>query len=389
MRKRKKVLVAVLALFFAYVVWLGWRIANFKTYVTAPSVSLKTSAAEFFEIQGAYHIHTRFSDGHKTPDEIARIAHEAGLDFIILTDHGRPNYSSLDAQERKAGVLVLAGSELSVNRGHMVGLGFSRPSRDFSSNAEAAAHEISALGGFTIIAHPYSKVRWSWGEPAEYGGIEIMDMDSMLKKNFLGSLLFLPALLVKQVYAALKMIDPPVRNLQKWDRLAAFRPIYGYFSADAHFFYSAALSVFHLHVLLDEKISSDFSSARTQIFNALRRGYFFNAVDAAAAARGFRFWAEISGKMFPMGDTIFTETESSKASARVTFRLAVPFSFAHETRLLRNGQMMMRSPEQDIFFDTADPGVYRAEVYLREKSPLDPEVPWIISNPIFVRKARR
>jgi hypothetical protein len=29
------------------------------------------------------------------------------------------------------------------------------------------------------------------------------------------------------------------------------------------------------------------------------------------------------------------------------------------------------------------PGVYRAEVYLRERTPLAPGVPWILSNPIY------
>ena len=38
-------------------------------------------------IRGAFHIHTRRSDGSGTPDEIAAAAARAGLKFIILTDH--------------------------------------------------------------------------------------------------------------------------------------------------------------------------------------------------------------------------------------------------------------------------------------------------------------
>ena len=33
-----------------------------------------------------------------------------------------------------------------------------------------------------------------------------------------------------------------------------------------------------------------------------------------------------------------------------------------------------------------EPGVYRVEVYLRSRSPLSPRVPWILSNPVYVRK---
>jgi hypothetical protein len=32
------------------------------------------------------------------------------------------------------------------------------------------------------------------------------------------------------------------------------------------------------------------------------------------------------------------------------------------------------------------PGLYRAEVYLREKTPLHPGVPWIVSSPVIVGK---
>ena len=46
----------------------------------------------------------------------------------------------------------------------------------------------------------------------------------------------------------------------------------------------------------------------------------------------------------------------------------------------------MKSNAQDTSLPIRRPGVYRVEVYLQEKSPLRPEVPWIISNPIWVEK---
>ena len=189
--KKKKIFFLLLILFLLYALWLGFNILTFKTYKdTLP----KTSP---LEIEGVYHIHTTFSDGKKDLDEIAQIASLAALDFIILTDHGSPNYDSYANQGWKEKVLVLAGSELSVSRGHLVGLDFKLPTSRFSQNAETAVYQINAKGGFTIICHPYSKVQWSWGKFINYSGIDIINADSMLKKDILLSLPYLPALLIK------------------------------------------------------------------------------------------------------------------------------------------------------------------------------------------------
>ena len=109
---------------------------------------------------------------------------------------------------------MLAGSELSVSRGHMVGLAFQEPSFTFAQNAEEAARQIDALGGFSVISHPYSKVSWSWGESVLYQGIEIINSDSMLKMNFFSLVPYLPALMIKPEYTLLKMVDFPQKNLE-------------------------------------------------------------------------------------------------------------------------------------------------------------------------------
>jgi len=369
MRIRKTIGRAVLAALFVYIFWLGWQIVRFKRY-EQPSPSVPSASLGPFptEIEGAYHIHSRNSDGSKTVDQIVKIAANARLDFIILTDHGKPNFATLDAQGKKEGVLVLAGTEISSNRGHLLGLGFERPrdSTFFSSEAELAAREIGALGGFSVIAHPYSKVPWSWGDLFEYDGLEIVDADSMLKSHVLRTLVYFPALLVKPTFALLKLIKPPERALRKWDRLLARHFLSGYFSADAHFLYSAIFPVFHLHVLLEKPLAADFGEARRQVFDALRRGHFFSAVDAAAAARGFRFWLE-----------------------GAALRIAAPFPFSHETVIIRDGQVIRRTGENDLTLPLPGPGAYRVEVYLRERTPLDPRAPWILSNPIDYERNNR
>lgn len=66
-----------------------------------------------------------------------------------------------------------------------------------------------------------------------------------------------------------------------------------------------------------------------------------------------------------------------------------PFDFAIEVRILRDGQTVLRSRENEVVYEIGGPGVYRAEVYLRARTPLSARTPWIVSNPIFFREAPR
>ncbi len=374
---KKRLLFGLAFLVLLYSFWLGAQIIRFEPQ----RIDSKPEGGPPHEIVGVYHIHTTFSDGWSSPDKIARIARRQGLDFIILTDHGKPNLRCLESQGWKDGLLVLAGSELSVSRGHLVALDFAPPRRPFSQNAAEAAREIRANGGFSVIAHPFSKTRWSWGKEVDYAGLEIVDADSMFKKNLLPSLPYLPALLFKPRFYILKTLERPGQTLRKWDELNETHVLYGYFSADAHLLYRVILPGFHLHVLLDEPLSAEFDTARCQVFGALRQGRFYSAVNAAGNAAGFRFWAEGNGSRFPMGSVIPVTSASS-----LELHVLVPFPSAVETRFIHNGKTIRTAAEKDTSVAADEPGTYRVEVYLREWSPLASDIPWIVSNPIFLRK---
>jgi hypothetical protein len=301
------------------------------------------------------------------------------LDFIILTDHGAPNWESLASKGWKHGILVLAGSEISSNRGHLVALGFKRPSRAFSTQAGEASFQVNKLGGFSIIAHPYSKTRWSWGDYAEYSGIEIINADSMFKKNILQTILYLPALLAKPELLSLKMLSKPAKTLNKWDELNQKHTVYGYFSTDAHLLYGPLFSFLKLHVLLEKPLSLQFEEAEHQVYSALKQGHFFNAVDAAAPAAGFRFWGETEGNKISMGDTISLD-------GPVTLHIKTPDFLACEALLIHNRKAIPLPGKPFTNYLATLPGTYRVEVYLREKTPLHKNCPWIVSNPIFLKE---
>ncbi len=377
-RRNKALLVFLIfgVLFLIYISWLSINLFKFKTYKTA---ELKSSPQE---IEGVYHIHTVFSDGTRNVDEIAMLASQASLDFVVLTDHGSPNRKSYASMGWKDSVLVLAGSELSVSRGHLVALDFELPSRRFPSNAELSVYEILKKGGFSIISHPYSKTQWSWGELVEYQGLDIMNADSMLKKDIILSLPYFPALLIKPEYVLLKILDSPHRNLRKWDELNKFHPIYGYFSTDAHLFYDDLFNLFHVHVLLQDQLSKDFDRAKKQVFSALKQGRFYNSIHAAAHAVGFRFWGEKGDEKILMGS-------ETSLSSPVTLHIQAPFSFKAEIHIIHNGKNIYQSMEEQSSYEVSLPGTYRVEVYLKERTPLGKNIPWIVSNPIFIKEDKK
>lgn len=384
----------LLALLAVYLIWIGWRGLSFKRYsgtmdppespATAPTSVAPAVLPPVYELEGVYHMHSRFSDGHRTMDGIASVAAEAGLDFVVVTDHGAPNRGSLADASRKHGVLVLAGTEISSNRGHLAALGFDAPAQDFSRLADAAAAQVAAAGGFTVIAHPYAKTAWSWGPWAGYSGLEIFNSDIAAKRAPLRTLLFAPLLLVRPDAGLTALVGPPRRETSAWDRWGAERPVRGYFASDAHFAYRALLRLFHTHVLLDAPEAEDFAAARRQVFEALGAGRFYSAIEAAAEADGFRYWADQSGRITPMGGAI--DTEMAGAPARLTVR--TPFVFAHEARLLRNGVVVASGRGPELVHEASAPGSYRVEVYLRERTALRAGIPWILSNPIFIGRAK-
>ncbi|MBM3296876.1 MAG: hypothetical protein FJY83_04680 [Candidatus Aminicenantes bacterium] len=369
---KKPVLAAAILAVLGYAAWLAFQLLSYRVYLTG-------FAAPGQEIEGVYHVHSLHSDGRADVETIARTGIDTGLDFIILTDHGAPNRPSMAAQGWRDGLLLLAGSELSTSRGHLVGLGFEPPEENFSQNAEEALQKINSLGGMGVISHPYYKARWSWGPMDGYAGMDIINGNSLLKSGYGRLLLYLPALALEPKFFLLKLTRLPARELARWDEVNARHNIYGFFSTDAHLLYRPMFSFLRLHLILDRPLSRNFDEARAQVVEALRTGKFYNAVDAAAQARGFRFWGEKDGRRIPMG-------RAPGYIPPLQLRVKARFDFDVEVRILKDGRVVHSSREKEFLFDVPGPGVYRAEAYLRSRTPLDPRVPWIVSNPIFFRE---
>jgi hypothetical protein len=93
----------------------------------------------------------------------------------------------------------------------------------------------------------------------------------------------------------------------------------------------------------------------------------------------FDYHAELEGELFPAGSIL-------SGSPELVLHLETK-ELEPRVVLKKNGRAVSRSETGDALFKADSPGVYRAEVYLDSHRFLRPDVPWILSNPIFVDPA--
>ena len=95
----------------------------------------------------------------------------AGLQFVILTDHGDGTEPAPPAYVD--GVLCIDGVEISTNGGHYVALGMSPAPYPLGGEPVAVVEDVARLGGFGIAAHPDSpkpSLAWTdWDVPRSTG----------------------------------------------------------------------------------------------------------------------------------------------------------------------------------------------------------------------------
>jgi hypothetical protein len=193
---------------------------------------------------GVIHVHHAPSPDSDAPfEEVLSAASQAGLDFVVLTDHVDVAEPSVLPAAEHAGVhvtpdgpvLVIVGAEFGSRDGHVLGLGIDRsvPAQDRAGRDVIA--DIHAQGGFAIVPHPFSHGGWhDWS--ADFDGIEVQNNASDFTRLY-GPLL--PLHLARFAFdrqAGLSRLwVRPTLELAKWDELlAAGRRVPGFAGADAH-----------------------------------------------------------------------------------------------------------------------------------------------------------
>jgi hypothetical protein len=339
---------------------------------------------------GALHIHTTFSDGSGTMSEVVRAARDAGLRWIIVTDHdtleGRPQAGWHDD------VLVIVGHEITPDRNHFLALNTPTvvnnqlPPQDF-------INEVYGLGGFGIIAHPDEAVKnsfkdiyrwedWQVNGPQPRAnrtvGIELWNLMSdwaeHLTERNKELIYFFPRLALE---------GPTAATLAWWDALnVSGKRTFGVGGVDVHAFkrhvpwgnieifsYRWMFRTLTNYLLLPDLLDlNNAEHATHQVYAALAAGqsYFVNRYDGACPALIFQ--AERDNQYWQIGanPTLATGPLTIHADVGSDAQLA----------LIGNGQVIARGIHT-LRHTITTPGVYRLEAFRKGR-------PWLYTNPLFI-----
>lgn len=327
------------------------------------------------EVVGVVHVHTTHSDGALDIAGVVEEGHAAGLDFLLVTDH---NTLAAKPEEGYHGdLLLIVGTEISTDTGHVLAFGFDPPAYRFPRRALDVLRDIHDLGGAAIVAHPTSpRQGLEWADPTLPGawGIEILNGDTQWRAAGVPRML-LSGLLYpfNPQYALTRLMTRPAAA-QMWDELLARRPTAGIVGADAHTrlpSYEAVFRVARNHVILDAPLSGDDARDAATVTDALARGRAFIGIDGIAPTDGFFFTAGREGRSWTMGHAV-------PPHPRLALRAGGLDHPEAQFHLLKDGEVI-DSAAGGLDVKAGSAGVYRVEVTLPGWN-----VPWIMSNPIYV-----
>ncbi|MCS7179305.1 MAG: CehA/McbA family metallohydrolase [Anaerolineae bacterium] len=361
----------------------------------ARTIGYHSARMRYYEIVGNLHVHTVYSDGTACHREIARVAAQAGLDFVITTDH---NVWVRGVEGYTDGALLLVGEEVHWVRryppvNHLLIYGAEAELAPFAADPQRLIREAADRGGLCFLAHPYERgspispdlepIPWVDWDVEGYTGLEIWNGMS----EFKGLLWSRLAALFYALFPELGIRGPFRATLRQWDALLREgRRVAAIGGSDAHghtyrlgplhrvvFPYETLFRWVNTHVLVEQPLTGDLEADRRLIYGALRAGRTWVGYDRLASTRGFRFHVRSGSAVATMGEEI------QRAGALV-FEVETPRPGT--IRLLRNGRGVARAWGRTLRFTTAEPGAYRVEVWRTFRGrPRG----WIFSSPIYCR----
>ncbi len=358
-------------------------------------------------VRGAIHVHSTRSDGIGTPDAIARAAADAGLGFVILTDHGDATRAP-DPPAYVNGVLVIDAVEISTTAGHYIALDMAQAPYPLGGEGRDVVEDVARLGGFGIVAHPDSpKPALAWHDwDAPFDGLELVNLDTAWRARvaapgFMKTLGLVGETLGAFVRApeAIAALAAPGEAVAHWNAVAATRRVAITAGTDAHGGlalgsrsngeggilplplpgYTAAFRALSVHVAPEAALTGDAAADAAALLRAIRAGHMFVALDGLATPPSFSFTASAAGA----GDVQAGDQIPAGAPLTLHVRSNAPPSFA--TTIWRGAEPLGAAHrEADVTVDVdGEPAVYRVTVDAPDGN--GGVRPWILSNAIYVR----
>jgi len=351
----------------------------------------------FNEYKGVIHAHTALG-GHSTGhfDDLINGANSNDLDYVVMTEHYSPLFdtAALTLNGFYSKTLFIGGNEIDTadsDRFLMIA-GGAEAAKYASQKTTEVLEKIHEDNKIAFITYPEKFKSWD----SNYDGIEVFSLHTNAKKMNPVGFLF-NALWSFGSYPELTMANYFVRpddNLRKYDEIAANRKITLFAGSDAHSNlgfhllgddagnkivnlkfddYQTIFRLVRTHVLVEK----DKILTQENLIEALKNGHAFVGFDILSDTSGFSFTAESGAEKKFQGDEIALQNGVRlKAAAPQTARFIV----------YKNGEKVYEAGDKtEIVFDATEKGSYRTEVYLDALgSPFD-KMPWIFSNPIYVR----
>jgi hypothetical protein len=370
---------------------------------TLPPHHLALAPTSEGTLAGVLHVHTNRSDGRYTPDQVAAIAAQAGLKFLVFTDHGdgtRPP----DPPTYRSGVLCLDGVEISTAGGHYVALDMPASPYPLAGEARDVVDDVRRLGGFGVAAHPDSpkpELRWNaWDSP--FDAVEWINPDTswrvLAADGWVSRFRLVEALLhypMRPAETLAGLLTGAEQTISRWNTVAARRRVVGLAGADAHAnlallnadpvdtrfsiplpSYDASFRMLSAHVTPEQPLSGNPRADAAILMRAIRAGHLYLAVAGLAAPPEFEFKAVNARGRAGQGDEL-----PVGGPVALTVRSNAPPGFT--TTIWRGAEMLASKQGSELSIEAgAEPAVYRAEIRTDEHPR---SRTWLLSNAIYVR----
>lgn len=357
-------------------------------------------------------MHTWYSDGEGWHDDIANAAIEAGLDFVIVTDHNIWIDGVEGYYENENGrVLMLIGEEVhNVRRqpqaSHFLAYGADRELASFAADPQRLIDETNAAGGYGFLAHPHERdvpivnetnLGWHDWDIDGFAGLEIWNYMSNLKDSMISIWERLP---VKNKHLAMLytasiankperyITQPEPRTLALWDELLAQgKQISAIGGSDAHAARIRVWSIFerilypyaflfravNTHLTLPQPFTGALATDKKMVLDAIGNGRSWIGYDMPHPTAGFRFIGQGRTKG-SIGDKI-------KLDAGATLQVKTPAKA--NIRIIRHGKVVASIKNNtNLTHIPVEKGAYRVECTINYAGK---ERGWIYSNPIYLR----
>ncbi len=371
-------------------------------------------------VAGALHVHTQRShDSEGSEEEVARAAQDAGLDFVVLSDHrseSAPDSLWAIPARYNEGVLIIRGQEISLGGdvGRVLTFGLDTALTGWDGGVEWFAKRLESSGATGIIAHPRSpRTRDSWRPGSMLGivGWEAFDFADIGRTRLAGpwavyhllslavsvplgrtdqSLLRLyregfhqPAVAAfDSLYASRPLRPPrPMTALAGLDVHPKARVAGGLIPGYGPFFRSLVN-----HIELSQPLAQDPRAAARALAEGLAAGRVFISFGNTSGARSFVWSALPPGGSDPRTDPLSVARWRPGFKLRAGFRGQLVKRLAY--RVVRDGVTVVWIRGPELAWPVEAPGAYRVEVYqysLRVGRLFWNLRPWIFSNPIRLR----